>query len=75
MKDSGYFKKIAFRNDGQFMIGVEGLKYEYSQQEKVRKLCPTESVKSHRNRHPSAYSTDLRFDMSVKASHRRVAWG
>ncbi|WVZ00099.1 hypothetical protein V8G54_026168 [Vigna mungo] len=68
--DTSYFKKIAFNN------GEDAPKYEYSQLERVKKSCPTQKpMKNKGKRYPDVYSYDLRFDMTVSESNKRVAWG
>ncbi|KAK7244300.1 hypothetical protein RIF29_39120 [Crotalaria pallida] len=78
-KGQGYFKRITFRNeydDYRVRGEVHGLKYEYSQLDRVKQLCQTpKDVKDKGKRYPDAYSYDMRFDMSVRESNKRVAWG
>ena len=75
--DSGYFKMATFRNDEDLGVGVHGLKYEFSQLERVNKSCPSPKHKPNDKgkRYPEAYSYNMRFDMSLKESMKRVAWG
>ncbi|XP_019425018.1 PREDICTED: uncharacterized protein LOC109333892 [Lupinus angustifolius] len=55
---------------------VHGLKYEYSQVDRVKQSCQIpKDVKEKGKRYPDAYSYDMRFDMSVRESKKRVAWG
>ncbi|KAK7324582.1 hypothetical protein VNO77_28256 [Canavalia gladiata] len=76
INDPGYFKMITFRNDEDSGVGVQVPKYEYSQLDRVKKLCPTHKpAKNQRRRYPDAYSYDMRFDMSVRESNKRVALG
>ncbi|KAI4333670.1 hypothetical protein L6164_018450 [Bauhinia variegata] len=76
VNDLGYFKKIMFRNDDDNFHGVTGLKYEYSQQQRVESLCPRRmNVKNEENMYPSAYSSDMKFDMSAGTSKKRVISG
>jgi len=75
-QDTSYFKKIAFNNGENGRLGIFQATYEYSQLEKVKKSCPTQKpVKNKGNRYPNVYSSDLRFDMAVSESNKRVAWG
>ncbi|CAJ1957181.1 unnamed protein product [Sphenostylis stenocarpa] len=73
----GYFKKITFRNEEDGRVGIfQATKYEYSQLDRVKKLCPTpKPTKNKGKRYPDAYSYDMRFDMAVRESGKRVAWG
>ncbi|KAG4981446.1 hypothetical protein AAZX31_12G212100 [Glycine max] len=73
--DSGHFKMVTFRNDEESGVGGHGLKYEYSQLEKVNKSCPKHKPNDKGKRYPEAYSDDMRFDMSIRESNKRVAWG
>ncbi|WVZ00502.1 hypothetical protein V8G54_026571 [Vigna mungo] len=75
--DTSYFKKIAFNNGEDARLGIfQAPKYEYSQLEKVKKSCPTQKpMKNKGKRYPDVYSYDLRFDMKVSESNKRVAWG
>ncbi|CAJ1957183.1 unnamed protein product [Sphenostylis stenocarpa] len=75
--DSGYFKMVTFRNDEGRGMGGHGLKYEFSQLEKVQKSClsPTHKPNDKGKRYPEADSHNMRFDMSLKESMKRVAWG
>ncbi|KAK7272531.1 hypothetical protein RJT34_29187 [Clitoria ternatea] len=74
--DPGYFKMITFTNDEDHRLGVEATKYEYSQLDRVKKSCPIQkSVKNKGRTYPDAYSYDMRFDMLVRESNKRVAWG
>ncbi|KAJ1401894.1 hypothetical protein SESBI_28418 [Sesbania bispinosa] len=75
--DPGYFKMITFRNYEDDRVGFQASKYEYSQLDRVKKSCPTHKPikKNHGRIYPDAYSYNMRFDMSVAESNRRVAWG
>ncbi|XP_004487697.1 uncharacterized protein [Cicer arietinum] len=74
--DQDYFKTIRFRNFEDDQVGYRASKYEYSQLERVEKSCPTHKpVKNKGRRFPYVYSYDMRFDMLVRESNRRVAWG
>ncbi|KAK7272533.1 hypothetical protein RJT34_29189 [Clitoria ternatea] len=74
--DPGYFKVITFRNDNEHGVGGQGLKYEYSQLEKVNQSCPTNNKPiDHEKIYPDAFSYNMRFDMSVRESKKKVAWG
>ncbi|XP_061367917.1 uncharacterized protein LOC133310940 [Gastrolobium bilobum] len=75
-KDPGYFKMITFRNDEDHRVGGQGLKYEYSQLDKVNQSCSTHKlVENQGKRYPDAYSDDMRFDLTVRESNKRLAWG
>ncbi|KAL1821567.1 hypothetical protein ACET3Z_016436 [Daucus carota] len=71
-QDVGYFGPIKFRTSDAYMK-VPGFKYEYTEIEKVNKLCPKKAVKRG-ERYPSGQSYDMRFDMSVQNS-KYFGWG
>ncbi|CAL5200887.1 unnamed protein product [Lathyrus oleraceus] len=74
--DPNYFKKITFRNDRNYRVGGKDLKYEYSKLDRVKQSCSTNKVVANQGkRYPDAYSYDMKFDMSVRESKKRVAWG
>ncbi|TYG47509.1 hypothetical protein ES288_D11G344900v1 [Gossypium darwinii] len=75
--DSGYFDRTIFRSTGNHMVGVPGLKYEYTEFNRVKNLC-LRKVQLLRNKgqsYPSGHSTDLKFDMLVKSSENKSGWG
>ncbi|KAL1832117.1 hypothetical protein ACET3Z_001768 [Daucus carota] len=65
-QDVGYFDPINFRNSVGF-IKVPGFKYEYTEIEKVYKLCPKKAL-TRGERYPSGEFYDMRFDMSLQDS-------
>lgn len=71
-EDIRHFCRIKFRTSDEYM-NVPGLKYEYTQIEKARTLCPKTVVKRG-GRYPSGQSYDLRFDMFVPNS-KYFGWG
>ncbi|KAK7313030.1 hypothetical protein VNO77_37368 [Canavalia gladiata] len=74
--DSGYFKRMVFRAPQDKRIGISDIKYDYSQLDKVRKMCPRQKPQKNKGiRYPHVYSSDMRFDMSIRNSKRRIAWG
>ncbi|XP_059663997.1 uncharacterized protein LOC132309730 [Cornus florida] len=74
--DSGYFHRIRFGGYSHDRFGVPGLKYEYTEMDRVKKLCPVKKPSENKGmRYPSGNSYDMRFDMSVKDSKGRSAWG
>ncbi|XP_020417858.1 uncharacterized protein LOC18779614 [Prunus persica] len=79
--ESGYFEKITFESNQneRRRILLPGQKYEYTQIEKVTKLCPILKTGANANNKPNTYpnpfSYDMRFDMSAKNSRGVVSWG
>ncbi|KAI9185667.1 hypothetical protein LWI28_009421 [Acer negundo] len=72
----GYFKRITYRSTDNNMLEVPGLKYEYTEIDKVRMPCSgKKSVKKSGENHPDGYSTEMRFDASVRDSRGECAWG
>ncbi|KAF5960212.1 hypothetical protein HYC85_001421 [Camellia sinensis] len=80
--ESGYFNRIKFGSYENRMIGgvsrSMGLRYEYTETDRVRKSCLVKKQPAKKRtweRYPKGNSYDLRFDMSVKDSMRKLAWG
>ncbi|XP_059663998.1 uncharacterized protein LOC132309731 [Cornus florida] len=70
--DSGCIHRIRFRDSSYAMSGAAGLKYEYTEMDRVKKLCPVKKPSKNKGlRYPSGNSYDMRFDMSVKDSKGR----
>ncbi|KAG5140497.1 hypothetical protein JHK84_034265 [Glycine max] len=62
--DSGYFKRVVLRKFGGQRVQISGTQYEYSQLDKVRKMClRQEPLKNKEIRYPDVYSSDMRFDI------------
>ncbi|KAJ7948650.1 DUF2921 family protein [Quillaja saponaria] len=75
--DLGYFNRIMFLSSENRMERIPtGLKYEYSQLHKVKKLCTIKKPSIiWGKKYPNVYSNDMRFDMSVISSdHRSSGW-
>ncbi|CAK9183013.1 unnamed protein product [Ilex paraguariensis] len=77
VKDSGYFERIVFRGSENIIEKLPGLKYEYTETERVRPSCRVEKVvkKNKGESYPDGHSYDMRFDMSVKDSKGKSTWG
>ncbi|XP_052177669.1 uncharacterized protein LOC127791956 [Diospyros lotus] len=75
--ESGYFKRIEFGSSVDRMVRASRLRYEYTEIERARKSCPTKKpAKRKGRRYPKGDSYDMKFDMSVMESTRKVvAWG
>lgn len=78
--DSGFFDRIVFRNTDHRREGIQlqGLKYEYTEMDKVQKLCPKkkDSSQNSRGEYPDGYYGDtLGFHISIKSSKGRKGWG
>ncbi|KAF5960210.1 hypothetical protein HYC85_001419 [Camellia sinensis] len=80
--EPGYFNKITFgtydnRNGG--VSGSLGLRYEYTETDRVRKSCLAKMQPAKKNwtgdRYPKGNSYDMSFDTSVKDSMGKIAWG
>ncbi|KAI3457462.1 hypothetical protein Pfo_014125 [Paulownia fortunei] len=78
VNDSGYFRKIKLKSsDENDMLVFPGLRYEYTELDRVGKSCPVNKlVEKERNRYPDRHSYDMKFDISVKNSKgQKFAWG
>ncbi|XP_073141935.1 uncharacterized protein [Henckelia pumila] len=79
--DAGYFRSINLTSstDGGYSpaVSFSGLRYEYTELDKAKKLCLVEKVeKKNGNIYPDAMSYNMRFDMSVENSNgEKFAWG
>ncbi|KAK3005689.1 hypothetical protein RJ639_017615 [Escallonia herrerae] len=74
--DSGYFNKITFHNSDNSVAGAPGVKYEYTEMERVKRSCQVQRpVKKKWETYPKGNSSDMRFDLSVKSSQGNTAWG
>ncbi|KAE8673793.1 Ubiquitin-conjugating enzyme 25, putative isoform 1 [Hibiscus syriacus] len=75
--DSSYFDRISFRSTGNRVQGVPGLKYEYTEFNRVKNLClrNMQPVINKGQRYPSGHSTDMKFDMLVMSSEKKHGWG
>ncbi|KAL6991069.1 hypothetical protein U1Q18_009189 [Sarracenia purpurea var. burkii] len=72
----GYFGRLEFQSLSNGNTRVEGLKYDYSEIGNLRKYCSKEmTYKSKGGKYPNGYSSDMRFDMTVRNSKGQVAWG
>ncbi|XP_030460240.1 uncharacterized protein LOC115680559 [Syzygium oleosum] len=72
VKDFGYFDKIKFWGHSDALPGV---KYEYGVMGSVRKPCEIKTGKHKGKRYPNSYSSDMRFDMSIKNKMGQTALG
>ncbi|XP_073030850.1 uncharacterized protein [Primulina eburnea] len=77
--DAGYFRNINLTSiDGGYVAGsFSGLRYEYTELDKAKRLCRVEKVEKKKgNIYPDAQSYNMRFDMSVENSNgKKFAWG
>ncbi|XVF78501.1 hypothetical protein PTKIN_Ptkin14bG0139200 [Pterospermum kingtungense] len=74
--ESGFFDRIVFRNT-RGRTQLEGLEYEYTEMDKVKKLCPKnkDPGRDSRGEYPNGYSRDMDFHISIKDSKgRRKGW-
>ncbi|XP_059664002.1 uncharacterized protein LOC132309736 [Cornus florida] len=76
VNDSVYFHRISFGGFSHYMLGVPGLGYDYTEMDRVKKLCPVKKPFENKGlRYPIADSYQMRFRMSVKDSKGRSSWG
>ncbi|KAH7544141.1 hypothetical protein JRO89_XS15G0115600 [Xanthoceras sorbifolium] len=72
----GYFKRITFQSTDHNILGVPGLKYVYTENDKVSKSCSVKKpVRKNGENYPDGYSSEMSFDMSVRNSRGEIAWG
>lgn len=73
---SGHFDKIGFRNFNEELLGLLGVKYEYTVIDTLRETCVKKNAARGKGKtYPNEYSLDMRFDMSVRNSKGQVASG
>ncbi|XP_050213535.1 uncharacterized protein LOC126664942 [Mercurialis annua] len=72
---TGYFDRIRVRGHGNLMRGLKGFKYEYTMLDRVSKSCPRKIARSNGKAYPEAYSTDMRFEMSLVNGKKHIAQG
>ncbi|KAI3466117.1 hypothetical protein Pfo_022780 [Paulownia fortunei] len=77
VEDSGYFRKINLTSSDEIdVVAFPGLRYEYTELDRVGRSCPVKKPVKEGNTYPDAHSYDMRFDMSVKNSKgEQFAWG
>ncbi|KAF7822713.1 uncharacterized protein G2W53_020857 [Senna tora] len=78
VNSSGYFKGITFRDEDDRKEGFPSFNYnyKYTQLDRVKNLCPRKKITMNKGqRYPNPFSYDMRFDMSVRDTYRKVAWG
>ncbi|XP_077229681.1 uncharacterized protein LOC143862506 [Tasmannia lanceolata] len=74
--ESNYFEEFVFRTSYERTTAVWGLNYEYTQVDRVRKLCGKKDVGKPGRRYPDGFSYgDMAFDLSVKNSPGNFAGG
>ncbi|XVE50263.1 hypothetical protein DITRI_Ditri01bG0148000 [Diplodiscus trichospermus] len=76
--ESGFFDRIMFRNFDRSRGGIQlqGLKYEYTEMDKVKKSCPKKDpTRNSKGKYPDGYSMDMAFSVSIKDSKGRKGWG
>ncbi|XP_057955399.1 uncharacterized protein LOC131149190 [Malania oleifera] len=76
-KDLGYFNGITYRNVDNGRQALPGLKYNYTETDRVKKSCPAKKQpsESRKERYPNEDSYDMRFRMSIKNSQGTIAQG
>ncbi|XVF70218.1 hypothetical protein PTKIN_Ptkin11bG0142700 [Pterospermum kingtungense] len=76
VNDEGYFNRIVFRSAKNSVKELQGLKYKYTQIDRVRNLCLGKKLdRNKRPTYPSPSSSDMKFDMQVKNSKGKTGWG
>uniref|UniRef100_A0A2P2IPB0 RING-type E3 ubiquitin transferase n=1 Tax=Rhizophora mucronata TaxID=61149 RepID=A0A2P2IPB0_RHIMU len=77
VNDSGYFEKIIFQGERNDLVGIPGLKYEYTMVDEASASCPKDKLNTDdEKQYPEANSNEMLFDMSVKNSGgKKTGWG
>ncbi|KAJ4726304.1 DUF2921 family protein [Melia azedarach] len=77
VNDRGYFDKILFRNSENSFGAVSGLKYEYTETNRARKLCWLERKpgKNKGKKYPNGHSYDMQFNLRVKIPNANSSRG
>ncbi|KAH7838708.1 hypothetical protein Vadar_030198 [Vaccinium darrowii] len=76
VNDSGYLGRILFESPRNGNTRLEGLRYEYTDVGHLNKSCRGKITGKHRKgTYPSGYSSDMRFDMTVRNGKGQIAWG
>ncbi|KAL7143320.1 hypothetical protein ABFS83_08G184000 [Erythranthe nasuta] len=79
VNDSSYFRKIDLKSPDEIdTVALPGMKYDYTESERVRNLCPMAVKKLPNNGsiYPDGHSYDMRFDLSLKNSNgEQIGWG
>ncbi|XVE50262.1 hypothetical protein DITRI_Ditri01bG0147900 [Diplodiscus trichospermus] len=76
--ESGFLDRIMFRNFDSSRGGIQlqGLKYEYTEMDKVKKSClKKDPTRNSGGKYPDGYSRDMGFSISIKDSKGRKGWG
>lgn len=72
----GYFDKIGFRRSSEELLGLLGVKYEYTAIDTLRNTCVKKNdARGKGKTYPNENSLDMRFDMSVRNGKGQVASG
>ncbi|WCJ27035.1 hypothetical protein M5689_008810 [Euphorbia peplus] len=73
--ETGYFDRIEFHGS-KMVKTIPGLAYEYTMLNRVAEFCPIQKTKRGRGKaYPNAYSTDMKFQMSVRNGRTQIAQG
>lgn len=77
LNDSGYFERILFRSTDNKVLKIPGLKYEYTEMEKVGNMSclKKKPVRKSLQKYPDGFSQEMNFGISVKISGVEIAWG
>lgn len=74
--ESGYFGSVELRSASNSYGKDNGLTYEYTEIENVRKLCPgLDLLKGKGKSYPDPFSSDMRYDMVVTDEKGKTVWG
>lgn len=78
-KELGYFSPVAIEGAGRYRSNVPGVKYKYTEAERVRRLCPAKKLETNISvvtKYPDRFSHDMSFSMAVQLpGGEHLGWG
>ncbi|KAJ4843327.1 hypothetical protein Tsubulata_020937 [Turnera subulata] len=76
VNNPGYFGKIMFKRLDRRVLGFHGVRYEYTQIDRVRSSCPkSETAENSVDIYPHPSSHHMQFTTWIEDSTGRIAWG
>lgn len=74
--EPGYFDKIEIQASGSRRAALPDMKYKYTEIDRAKKICEEKKGGKQKGKsYPDPYSSDMKFDMEVKNSKGKRAWG
>ncbi|KAF3774623.1 hypothetical protein EJ110_NYTH52704 [Nymphaea thermarum] len=77
LNESGYFRRLSFGQERDLAeVDIVNFRYEFTQYERVRKMCKADAKKHPGMLYPDGYSSnEMVFQVSVKNSLKQRTWG